>query len=289
MAYDWLDPAALARSEARDKAQAIYYEAEALRKFGLAASSGDTIMMDAIKKVAGERGWNAITINFDQLAADAHAAFQDFIQKYNAITQAIHDQRIRGNLTDQGMNDQLDQAATTYAWDQQITAITGTVHDAMTTADKIYQAELQKLAGTPADATEALVAEMRTTRAWARIKTDLDHDKRPAVEALRHRISNATDPYELRAIVEEAPTWAAAHDVPDAQSIVPSILEATHPDLADAAYTKRVASGLNVVVEHDANTIRQAIARQLPLSGNNFAYVNPVTSNFAPPRNPYRN
>ena len=117
------------------------------------------------------------------------------------------------------------------------------------------------------NATEALLAETRATKQWARIERELaGKPKQQVMERIRDLITTAAtqqDQATLAGIVSEAPSFLASIGITDPANLVEAIVRAHEPDIAEAHRAIGEAEQLATIIRLNTRFLSEGYERAL--------------------------
>lgn len=268
-----------AQLAAQDRAELVLSERNARRMFKRAVQSGDTYFRDAILRQAKLNGWDVVP-NVDEVAQDVDDRTRELVRDFAQTTDHLVGLRIAGHVSAQLALERFAALAKSSGWAAKLDGITRDGTQPSRDAAANLTAQIAGLTAT-GRADDPMVVEIRTGRAWDRLKAVLDRASESAlISVAAGRLGSAADPYELRAAVAELPTYLELRGFEEADDMVRAILQQTSPDVATAVRDQRRADRLRDVVNHNDSAVRHLISTLpnrtgIAVLGPESGYVDP--------------
>lgn len=227
-----------------------------------AIENGDDNLVLAIQEVSKDKGWTLVATDFSNVAATANDGFVALAADHYAAVRVIRSQHDAGLITDKGAKDQFDRAAKANNWAGELDAI---VTKAMTPVDVARRAEsmaISRLTKVSGDTNDQLLAEMRTSKAWDRVKGEIKPVIRNGaipVAALCRKLETSTDPYEIAAILTEGPSWLLSKGEADGTDLINATLANCDPLVGNAVAGATTAGRFEATLQYDARVVREII------------------------------
>lgn len=262
----------------------IHSEKAALKKLENAIEAGDDILAKAIRKVAEQNNWD-ISTTLESAAQKAHDGFQAVLTQYEALANDIDGQLGRGEITVKRADDLFTINSARADGPGQIDAIANQMAKIVASADRITAAEIGKLTATPGTAQDQLLAEMRLTKAWERVRREFDsvpaENRTGLLSSVLGKLRSATDPYEVAVILLEGPSYLSVKGVENAQDSINHTLQQIRPEIGAAAAYATAAHQLEVVIMYDARVVRDTISsRAKAIRGTGYGYADPTSADI---------
>jgi|GEM_PF-4974679 len=240
----------------------IHSERAAIQKMQKAVAEGDQNMIRALEAFSAKQGWN-VTVNIDTLAADTQNALLELLDEFNTATAPIRDLTVNGSYTPDYGRKTLDDLATRRGWEPSLDAIVAKATTMIDGARKGYETAITRITAPKGTTQEQLLTEMRVTKAWDRIRQELDlHTSNPPTLMNQYETflsDNISDPYTTEALLTEGPTYLRINGVAKAQEFINAHLASIDPIVATAAERAQSAGRFEPVLIHAANIIRSII------------------------------
>lgn len=307
--------AVIVRRDAAERAATLQTPAEASAAFVLAVNSRDEILTEEILKAGRRAGW----LQEAEIATGAHAVFHDVATRWqatgNAQTVQIDPRQAAAAGAHSGVGNQaettrnlnravtdanrdLRQKALDNASPQLIAALAAvrkTADKHAAAAQTSFEAAWAAIATPTGGINEQLLVEVRSTRAWDRLKRELDAipSELNVLAKVGEWIRDA-DAVTLRVLVEEAESYARSRGISSVDSI--RAAAESRPELAEPKKRRDRAAKLQAVVAFNVVSLTKAIAALPPASGTAMAreadqwheplliraaaYVDPRTVNY---------
>lgn len=227
-----------------------------------AIENGDDNLALAIQEVSADKGWALVTTDFSATATAANDGFVALAADHYAAVRVIQAQRDAGLITDKGAQDQFDRAAKTNDWAGELDAIVAKATIPINTARNAEAMAISRLTTPKGDTNDQLLAEMRLTKAWDRVKNEVKTPIKAGaipVAALCRKLEAAIDPYEIAAIITEGPSWLLSKGESDGTDLINATLAHIDPLVGNAIAGATSAGRFEATLLYDARVVRQII------------------------------
>ena len=249
--------------DARERAEKLYGEKSASNLYLKAIESGDDNLAIAIQEVSQDKGWTIVTTDFSNIASVTNAAFTVLTASHNVAVDKIRVKHRDGLLTDKGAQDMFDMTAKENDWAGQLDAIMTRALIPIDVARRASSMAISRLTTPRGDTQDQLLAEMRTGKAWDRIKGIVEQRMSTGMDAtttLCNMLLSTTDPYLTAAILTEGPSWLLAKGEADATDLINATLAQADPVVGNAVAGATAAGRFEAVLQHDARVVREIIS-----------------------------
>lgn len=232
---------------------------ESLRK---ALAAGDEVRARAIVAYSKKEGWD-VSLSFARVAETTQAALYDLIDDYNIATLPIRNAVIGKDYTAEGGRKKL--AALVPKWTARVDDIETKARVMIDAANKARDAAMVRFTHPKGSVQEQLVTEMKVTRAWDRLKAELNAGTTAVgdrVAAFSAKLAATTDPYELEALVSEGPSYLTIGGIRDAGQLITSMLAQRDPGVANATAKAHEAARFEAVLVYAINVVRKIVTSE---------------------------
>ena len=263
----------------------VHTERAAIKKLQEALRDGDEVMARAIRAVAESAGWD-VSLEATSHAQRAQDAIRALIDERNTKAATINAQRADGTITDRGEQQQIDIARTSGRWLEKLDAIRDTAQVYIDATKTDLQRALARFTEPTGSAQDQLLTEMRLTRAWGRIRQEIESPTAATTNytiALNIRLSESTDPHEVAAILSEGPSYTRTYGEADPTAVFHDTLASKDTRVAAAVEAARIATQFETVLNHNLRQAREILTvhHSSPLGLDSTAYVDMVTIDYS--------
>lgn len=250
----------IAQRDAEDRIRNINSRTEANALLAIAQRDGNRVLVKAVNALI-EKKWPANKTNYAAKLANDNTQIINMLRNWasNTYIQELSLASREAKITPEYRNEQYTIFLTSMGWIDDLNTMAIAAEKILNTETENLNATIHELTVSYGNVNERLLNEMRDSKAWERLRRELDIlSPEQALSRVLDDIS-ASDPDKLRMLITEASSYLTSRGIENSNKYIREVLINDIPQVATADAT-----------ETNADLYRQAIRYNISWAKKNL-------------------